>query len=366
MSRLPISAPSRPHSPWQWFYGSVHRLRERWYRDRASSLPKPVISIGNLHWGGTGKTPLTAAIAAHLRDRGLSVAILSRGYGSKPDAGSAGTRKSRDGVRVVSRGDGPLLGPRIAGDEPVLLASQLPGVAVVVCPDRARAGRHALERLDRPPDLFLLDDGFSHLRLRRDLDLLVFPASDPFAGGRLPPSGRLREPLASARRAHAVILSGHEDGDNEESREDPGHALALALRPHGFSGPGFVARTEASPARPLTSGEVAPGSKVLVVSAIARPGRFLATVRDQGFEIVGDLSFPDHHRYPQESLERIEEQFRQSGADWVLITGKDRVKLRGRSDLPVAEIPILSRPESEFFRWLDLRVDDLLGATAET
>lgn len=349
MTRLPIEPPSSPRSPWQWLYGSAHRLRVRYYRQRARRLPRPVLSIGNLHWGGTGKTPLTAAVAAHLRDRGLSVAILSRGYGSKGE-----------GVRMVSRGEGPLLGPRLAGDEPVLLAGLLPGVAVVVSPDRFLAGRHALERLDRPPDLFLLDDGFSHLRLERDLDILAFPASDPFAGGRLPPSGRLREPLASSRRAHAALLTGYEPPATGDG-EDAGRRLALALRPHGFAGPGFVARTEALPAEPSASGPVEPGSPVLVVSAIGKPDRFFDTVRAQGFEIVGDLLFPDHHRYPEASLEQIAACYEATRARWVMVTGKDRVKLQGRLELPMAEIPIRCRPEDEFFRWLDSRVDELLA-----
>ena len=148
MTRV-IETPPRSWSPWQWLYAGGHRLRYAAMRRRARRLPRPVVSVGNLHWGGGGKTPLVAAIAAHLRDAGLTVAILTRGYGSKGD-----------GVRVLSRGDGPLLGPKLAGDEPVLLAGQLPGVAIVVCPNRYRAGRHAMHRLDPAPDLFLLDDGF--------------------------------------------------------------------------------------------------------------------------------------------------------------------------------------------------------------
>src|SRR6185436_4296801 len=194
--QAPLKAPLPPRSPWQLLYGGAHGLRRRWYRGRAHRLPRPVVSIGNLHWGGTGKTPLVAAAASHLRDRGLAVCILSRGYASRGR-----------GVRVVSTGEGPLLGPLLAGDEPVLLAGELPGVAVVVGPERHEAGMAALRRLPRPPDLFLLDDGFSHLALRRDLDIVVFPAADPFGGGRLFPSGRLREPLAAIARAHAVVLT---------------------------------------------------------------------------------------------------------------------------------------------------------------
>jgi tetraacyldisaccharide 4'-kinase len=343
-----LTPPRRPVSPWQLFYAGAHRLRLGWYRGRARRLPRPVVSVGNLHWGGAGKTPLVAAVAAHLRDRGLAVCILSRGY----------ARKGRE-VRVVSAGEGPLLGPLLAGDEPVLLAGELPGVAVVVGADRHRAGLSALHRLERAPDLFLLDDGFSHLALARDLDLVAFPAADPFGGGRLFPSGRLREPLAAMARAHAAILTGlpGEAGAGEE-----GAALAAALRPFGFTGPGFACSTRTGPARRVGPGggqELAPARRVAAVTAIARPGAFVAAARRAGLEVAAELRFPDHHRYPPASLRKIEQAFRASRAEAVLVTAKDRVKLLGRLDLPLAELPIRAEPEPAFWSWLDREVERL-------
>jgi tetraacyldisaccharide 4'-kinase len=330
-----MRAPAPPVSPWQFFYGGAHELRRRWYRDRAQRLPRPVVSVGNLHWGGAGKTPLVAAIAAHLRDRGIAVCILSRGYASQGR-----------GVRVVSAGAGPLLGPETAGDEPVLLAGELPGVAVAVGPDRYQAGLHALRGLDPVPDLFLLDDGFSHLRLHRDLDIVAFPAADPFGGGRLLPSGRLREPLAAVARAHAAILTGALQGDG-------GADLAAALRPFGFTGPGFASRTVPGEVRLAGGSPVPSGERVFLVTAIARSDNFLATARSLGYEIAGELRFPDHHRYPPASLERIREAWLTSGARAVLTTSKDRVKLLGRLDVPLAELPIRAEPEPAFWAWLD-------------
>lgn len=332
-----MKSPSPSSSPWQLLYGGAHRLRFRWYRSRSRRLPRPVVSVGNLHWGGTGKTPLTAAVAAHLRDRGLAVCILSRGYASRGR-----------GVRVVSTGEGPLLGPLLAGDEPVLLAGELPGVAVVVGPDRFEAGMAALHRLPRTPDLFLLDDGFSHLALRRELDLVAFPSADPFGGGRLFPAGRLREPLAAIARAHAVLLTG------AGSPED-GRALAEALRSYGFKGPGFASFTRAGTPRRVggSGGELSAGTRVFLVTAIARPDGFVALVRSLGFEVTGELRFPDHHAYPAPSLERIADTFRASGAEVVLTTVKDAVKLLGRLDVPLAELPIRAEPEPAFWEWLD-------------
>ncbi len=398
---MPTAAPPPPTSPWQLLYAGAHRLRRRWYRDRAHRLPRPVISIGNLHWGGGGKTPLVAAVAARLRQRGAAVCILSRGYGG-----------SGSGVRVVSRGDGPLLAAAVAGDEPVQLAGELPGVAVVVGPDRHRAGLAALARLRPVPDLFLLDDGFSHLALHRDLDLLVFPAADPFGGGRLWPGGRLREPLAAAARADAALLTGspaagmeaagesprgHEPGGEsqrghgpgsesqrdpgpgsesqrdpgpgDESRrgQDPGGQLAAALRPYGFAGPGFACRLRGgSPVLHTAGGTVplAAGSKVLLVSGIARPERFAAAVRELDFAVMGELRFPDHHPFPPASLDRIAARAVASGAAAVLVTAKDRVKLLGRLAAPLAELPVTAEPEPAFWSWLDAAADRLRAGAA--
>lgn len=328
-----LGAPRRSLSPWQAFYGTVHRLRAAWYRGRAVRLPRPVLSVGNLHWGGGGKTPIVAAVARRARDRGLRVAVLSRGYASRGE-----------GIRLVSDGGGPLLGPRTAGDEPVLLAGQLSGVAVVVGADRAAAGRHALERLSPPPDLFVLDDGFSHLRLARDLDVLCFPADDPYGGGRLPPGGRLREPLASSGRADVALLTGV-GVDSDSAR-----ALGRGLAGHGFGGPAFAAPTRLRL-------DADPGGPALLVSGIARPDAFESGALGLGVEVAGHLRFGDHHAYPDATLDRIRTELERTGARVVVTTGKDRVKLLGRLETPVVEIALDAEPEEAFFDWLDRRLD---------
>jgi tetraacyldisaccharide 4'-kinase len=401
--QISLGQPPPADSPWQRLYAAAHRLRRQWYRERARRLALPVISVGNLHWGGGGKTPLVAAVAAHLRQRGLAVCILSRGYG----------RRGGGGVRIASRGDGPLLAPAEAGDEPVLLAGELPGVAVVVGADRHRAGLEALARLRPAPDLFLLDDGFSHLALHRDLDLLAFPAADPFGGGRLWPGGHLREPLAAAARADAALLTGaptagggpgggtaagrpatgetaaamaamtamatmaaraarvapgaRADGGPAVVASGPGAALAAALRPHGFAGPGFACALRAGAAvlhGPAGIVPLAAGSRVLLVSAIARPEQFAATVRELDFAVMEELRFPDHHTYPPASLARIAARAAASGAAAVLVTAKDRVKLLGRLAAPLAELPVAAEPEPAFWAWLDAAADRLLAAAA--
>lgn len=335
-----IPCPTAPRSPWQRFYGAVLARRRRFHGRRARRLPRPVVSIGNLHWGGAGKTPLVAAVAAHCRDGGHQVAILTRGYGGRGR-----------GIRFAGRGDGPLLGPEEVGDEPVLLARELPGVAVVVGGDRFEAGRRALAELEPSPDLFLLDDGFSHVRLARDIDILAFPAADPFAGGRLLPGGRLREPLAASRHADAAVVTG--------AAPPLGNELAEALAPFGFGGRGFAAETVARPARLESGQELAPPAPVLAVSGLARHTSFHQLARRAGFEIVAALELGDHHRYPETTLREIHRLWRRHDAEAVLTTGKDHVKLEGRLELPVAVLPITARPEPDFWSWLDTRLDEL-------
>jgi tetraacyldisaccharide 4'-kinase len=336
--------PTRPRSPWQRFWGAVLEARARRAAAHAERLPRPVVSVGNLHLGGGGKTPLVIALAARLAERGLRPAILSRGY-----------RRQSRGALVVSRGAGPEVAPERAGDEPFLMASRLPGVPVVVGERRIEAGRLAWAAVAPPPDLFLLDDGFAHTALARDVDLLVFPAADPFAGGRLPPAGRLRAPLAAAARADAAVLTGAEGAPGEAER------LAAALAPFGFAGRCFTSATVALPPR-LDSGEVlAAATPVFAVAAIARPRAFFDAARSSGVDLRGRRAFRDHHAYPARDLEAVEEAARAAGAVCLLTTEKDAAKLAGRSGLPVATLAIEARPEPALVDWLVARIERALA-----
>ena len=331
-----LAAPPPPRSPWQRLYGAVLAARRRRLAGTAVRLDRPVVSVGNLHWGGGGKTPLTLALARHFAAGGRRVTILSRGY-----------RRAGGGPLVVSRGAGPEVGVAAAGDEPFEMAAALPGVGVVVGERRVEAARLALASF--AVDLFLLDDGFSHAALARDVDLLVFPAADPFAGGRLLPSGRLREPLAAARHAHAAILTGA-----DPRAAGTGSRLAAALAPFGFAGAGFASATETGPPR-LLEAEVplAAGTPVAAVAAIARPEPFFAAARASGAAVVAELAFGDHHGYPEADLRAIERRTRAAGAGVVLTTAKDRAKLEGRLELPLAVLPILAQPEPALFDFLE-------------
>jgi tetraacyldisaccharide 4'-kinase len=374
--RTPLVAPPPPRSPWQRLYAAVHRRRAVRWSTRAERLPIPVWSVGNLHWGGTGKTPVVAAIAAWLHARGVAVAVLSRGYGRR---GTAPLVVSAGAVPLVT----PPVTPECAGDEPWLLADTLPAVPVAVAARRADAARLLLATLaelagvTRAPQLFLLDDGFSHLALQRDLDLLVLPDDDPFGGGRLLPSGRLREPLAAAARAQALLLVG-EASTPERAREVGG-----ALAAHGFAGAAFACTTHPRPPRLVTAtrGETAttattsssdlaksgasgstatrvaagPGP-LLLVTGIARPERVRRAASAAGIAIADHVAFPDHHAYPPRSIRLIARAAARSGAAGVLTTAKDRVKLAGLLPLPLWELPLAAAPEPAFWEWLATRL----------
>jgi tetraacyldisaccharide 4'-kinase len=334
--------PVRARSPWQVLYGAVlARRRQRWAA-RAVHLPHPTVSVGNLHWGGGGKTPLVAALAATLRDAGRRVGILSRGYGRRERA-----------ARVVSVGEGPLVGPEQGGDEPVLLAERLPGVAIAVCGDRLGAAAALEERI--AVDCFLLDDAFSHVRVARDLDLLAFPAERPLGGGRLFPSGRLREPLAASGHADAAVLTGLDRLDVEATAR-----LDAALRAQGFRGRTFGSTLEAALVPPAPG---ATAARFLLVSGTAQPAAVRRTAERLGLDLAGHLVFRDHHRYPERSLAAIRRRARDAGAA-VLTTTKDRVKLAGRLGSPLWEIAVEARPEPELGRWLLQRLSAIEQARA--
>lgn len=323
-------------SPWQRFYEWGHRRRRRHWSTRAASLGRPTVSIGNLHWGGSGKTPAVIAVARGLADRGKRVAVLSRGY----------RRKGREPL-IVSLGEGPLASVEQAGDEPVMLAGQAPGVVVAVGADRRAAAALAL---DRAPDVdvFLLDDGFSHLRVRRDVEILTFPATDPFAGGLLLPGGRLREPLGMVRLADAAVITGLERGVETPADFEP------TLRRHGFKGPVFT-----STLRSELLGGPTP-ERALLVTGVARPERVARTAAAAGLACVNHLRFPDHHGYPPRSLRAIESACARHRCDAVVTTSKDAVKLRDRlpaGSPPLLELRVEAEIEPEFLPWLADRLE---------
>ena len=307
-------------------------MRRSWYERHPQSrrsLDRPVISVGNLSVGGSGKTPIVAALARMLLDMGQRPAILSRGYAR---------RRATDGVVVVSDGNRVLEPVENSGDEPQMLARALPGVPVLVCADRHLAGRLAEKQFDAT--VMLLDDGFQHLELGRNVDVLVVPASD--LDDAVLPSGRLREPLDAASSADCVLVPG--------SLEDVSRVAATFDRM-----PVFRVANHFGSLRGLDASAPS-GTRVVAVAGIARPERFFTTLREQGFEIVRELRFPDHHWFSSGDLDRIRTIAKEASADLIVATEKDAVRVAPQSGWAVLPMTAVIEPPELFSSWLRERL----------
>lgn len=276
-------------------------------------LNAPVISVGNLTVGGAGKTPCVAFLARFLRDEGRSVAILSRGY-----------KRESEGLVEVSDGKEILCGPRESGDEPYLLAKSCPGVRVVVDRDRYAAGRWLEERV--PISIFILDDGYQHLRLARDLNLLLVDATEPLDQAKVIPFGRLREPITAMRRADAVIVTRSDQPFDRRSLEAAIRRFARANTPI------FYAHHKMTKLIRLSDGQVVGFTdfvqkRIAAVSGIARPDRFVADLEQMGMNIALRRDFEDHHRYTREELPEIIERALEARSEAIITTEKDAANL---------------------------------------
>ena len=276
-----------------------------------------MISVGNLSLGGTGKTPVVSWVVRELIAEGERPSILSRGY-ARPS--------SREGVVVVSDGDRVLAGFDISGDEPLMLARQLPGCAVLVSPNRYLAGALAERRLGCT--VHVLDDGFQHLQLARDLDLVVLRRED--LRDRVMPFGRLREPVSALAHADAILVS-------EEDEAQVISALPAAVRVF------TMRRTLADPRAVAPWGEPVEldGRPVAVFAGIGRPEQFFDDVRAAGWDVVATFPFADHYRYTRRAIERLCQDAAESGAAMLLTTEKDAARLGGiPTALPIAFVPL--------------------------
>lgn len=260
-------------------YGLTMRVRNAWYgrEGRAERAPLPVISVGNLEVGGTGKTPLVAWLARKLASEGRVPAVVSRGYG-----GTAGV-----GPLVVSTGSGPRVNARTCGDEPHVLARTLPGVIVVVGSDRLEGARCAAAT---GADAVLLDDGFQHRRLARDLDILVLDGREPFDGGSVLPKGRLRESPRSVRRADVVVLTRLRE-------KEPAQRAIEAVRAQGFGGTIVRAGHRRTGFRDAKGAPCPAPSRAFAFCGIGDPELFHADLEDAGVEIAAFRAFRDHQPY---------------------------------------------------------------------
>ena len=277
-------------------------------------LREPVISVGNLTVGGTGKTPLVAYLASLLQRRGYQPVILSRGYGGKAERS----------LLIVSEGSGIRCEPGDCGDEPYLLALQCPGAVVIVGKDRYRAAGLVEGRFEKA--VFILDDGYQYLRLHRDLNILVLDATDPFGGEGLLPRGRLREPLQAMTRADWVVVtrsdfaSDFDRIEDEVRRRNP--LAALAYFHHDVSGM-YELRT----GRKLRIRDLF-GKRVIALAAIGNPAVFLRDLAHHQIRVEDRFLFPDHHPFQQSDLDPVLRRLEESRLDGIITTAKDAVRLR--------------------------------------
>ena len=324
---------------------------------RAQEIGCPVISIGNLTVGGTGKTPVAEMLARELQKRGRRVAILSRGYKSVP---RPFIQRLKNRVfkhldlfppRIVSDGARVLLDSRRAGDEPHMLAKNLPGVCVLVDKDRVKSGLHALRHFDS--DVLLLDDGLQYQRLRHRLDIVLVDRQSPFGNERLLPRGTLREPPVNLRRASYIIVT--------KSGSEPDTALLSRLRK--LNPTAAIIECDHAPRhwQDLRTGEKFPldhlkGRHVGAMSGIARPESFEEGVRRLGANVEITKSFADHHRFTKKEILRFLEWCDRRSLDALVTTEKDAVRF---PEIDNPQVPMLFlRVEIEILRghghWEDL------------
>lgn len=335
-------------APFGALYGMIMRARTALYRGGALRVHKvnaPVLSVGNITTGGTGKTPLVEWLARAVARRGKRVCILTRGYGRADERARV----------VVSDGETLLADAHRGGDEPRMLAESLQGVAAVLSDaDRVSAARWALANLQS--EVFILDDGFQHQRIARDLDIVVVDATNPFSGGRILPRGRLRERASGLARADLIVITRADQADDvDKLRADIGRlsggrpillsqTRTLGVRTLSESGEREVLSINAQP-QPFAA-----------FCAIGNPGAFFAQVERENTALCYTRAFPDHHVFSQRDAEAIVSEARAHGAQALLTTAKDAVKLRSlRFDLPcfILEIEIELDDEDSLLRLVD-------------
>src|SRR5438309_2103914 len=316
---------------------------------RDSTLGVQVIAIGNLTVGGTGKTPVVEKFARELRDQGRNVAILSRGYRSKPPPfhqwllNKILLRDDTTPPRVVSDGKSLLLDSEMAGDEPYMLASNLKDVVVLVDKDRVKSGRYAIEKFGC--DTLLLDDGFQYWKLRgRRQDIVLIDRQQPFGNERLLPRGTLREPPSHLLRANTIFIT-KSDGDTEALRRRIAQFNPTAGIIECVHHPLYFEDVFTGERHGL---ELRPGKKVASLSGIAQPESFERSLASLGGELVYSKRFADHHRFSQQEVLNVINRSKKRQAHAIITTQKDAVRFPkiDRRDLPIlfmrVEIKILS------------------------
>ncbi len=336
-------------------YRTIMQARLFLYRKgifRHHTLGCQVISVGNLTVGGTGKTPVVEVFARELNKQGRKIAILSRGYKkAKPRFLKRVTDRLtfahlRAQPRVVSDGKTLLLDSEMSGDEPYMLASNLPEVAVLVDKNRVKSGRYAINKLNC--DTLVLDDGFQYMSLKHRLEILLVDKTNPFGNEYVLPRGILRESVKNVKRADFIFITKSDGKDSEALRARLRRLNAGAEIVECRHCARYLSNVFTSERQPL---HFLKDRKIAVVSGIAVPGAFESELERRGADLVMTKRFADHHRYSQQEIIDIVNRSRTKGAEAILTTEKDAVRFPrlDRCDVPIyflrVDIEILSGTE---------------------
>lgn len=320
--------------PLSWLYGTVIWIRNYCFTAgifKQKRLPCTVISVGNIVVGGTGKTPAVAAIAKLLQNQGFQVTILLRGY----------KRRSGEKMTVVSDGENRLCSREESGDEADMLARQLSKIPIIVGKRRYLTGKAALDRFKS--DIVILDDGFQHRQLARDIDILTIDATQPYGTGRLLPIGTLREPITAIQRADIILLTRTDvvSTDIANLKAELNQLAPNTLILESVHQPTSLYWLNQSDEHRTMSIKSLTGKRLLAVCGIGNPDAFVTTLEKSNPEVVELLAFPDHHVYTESDLQQIQQRLKGCDAEWVVTTQKDEQKLASLStELPIVVLAI--------------------------
>lgn len=343
---------SSPLTPIEYLYYLGYSVKKRQALRQRRTLPRTVISIGNITVGGTGKTPATIAVAEEALRRGYFPVILTRGY--------RGRQKGPCFVTAAEQAGGatPCSTVEEAGDEPVVMAARLPDVPVVKSADRHAGGRYALDMLRRSaetPMLFILDDGFQHWRLHRDLDIVLIDGLNPFGNRRLLPLGPLREPLDALKRADLFVVTKARNDEAALEARALNSAAPLFFSDYAVTG----VRSRGGVSFPA---ETLRGEKAYAFCGIANPESFRRTLEALGVRLCGFKAYRDHHAYSTAELNSLRAEAERYGCRLLVTTEKDMVKLDRFPEpdrLRCVEISFV--PDSGFFDALFSRIGQRQG-----
>lgn len=331
----------------EFIYYIGYSVKKRYCLKNRKRLPFKVISIGNITVGGTGKTPAAIAVAEEARRRGLNPVILTRGYRGKAKGpcfvqssqqiGETGEGKDPS---LITHASAPTVGNSslLYGDEPVLMSERLKDVPIIKCADRYEGGLFALNSLPithYPSPVFIIDDGFQHWKLHRDVNIVLINGQNPYGNRKMLPMGPLREPLPELKRADLFVITNSLEGEKNLSVTSE---LVTELNRYNPAAPVFFPEHRLTGIRDVNGGRVEidtlKGKRVYAFCGLANPESFRQTVLSLGCDICGFKSFRDHYKYSDKDMSCLETQAKALKADFLITTEKDMVKLR---DLKIPE-----------------------------